>query len=476
MTQKSLSLLKELFAEGLQFSANHTGYFFRPSSALDETQSNLVQSAPDFQTFCWSSQIYNYIRQFGYEPKPTLSIFEEQRQSGVQFLYSVQSKYTVSGATEFQRFNFTLWRCNVCPPEVLRRRQLPMDFGSLWLLTGGHVARDAPWENVGAIWLEDNEYQEWSLTEFLFRGDDEPSNMHVRFGSPQTLQFQLSLTEAGPEGEPRKSLHIVLQAKAPPQPLTFSGGDVNPLNRVYSYIFADVVADVTLSNTPPSSGLAFLQHTEVRAPPTDLFGQAAFVRTLPALGTNPQFPTVILLCVQFPSYQYILTLVLRRPIFAGLLLTELLHGVRCSYGTCQTLRSIQVMIAWTITFDNTPGMENREFPYAVQILSENDGISGDAGSCYALVRNAANQLDYEAVLRVTDIHNTVGCAIVRLNNVLDATTWALDTMKGSEALVLLTQPIVVHRSTAHLLGALPWIIVVILLVVLLLVVLLLRKK
>jgi hypothetical protein len=461
-----LDAWKSLFVDGLKYSAEHCGFFLRPSSELGAIQKRRVLAATDFQEFADAVQIYNFTRGFGFPTPVEVSEGQLLGQANVDFNSSLQSSYFLAGATDLNCFAFTVWRCNVAPPAVVAQKNLDPNKAVIWMITGGFGGFDVEWRPLPKRWLTNVIYEQWSPSEFLLTCEDPV--VKVRFGSPEAMRFQLNLVYGETDVPTNNtnntnSVHVILQGRAPPRWTL----QLN-LHQSHSYVFNDMELSFSTGVSPSIPGLGIVQHSELIPLPTTFFSEVDFIRTWRSFKDLSAFIELPVLSVfiQFRAYQYAFTMQLPAKVSPGMLLTNAAHGIRSSFGFVQKIgEKSQILIASTVE------IAGREYPYELQMMLNDDVITGEAGWCYGLAQNPIHQADFEAVYSVRDTQNAEGIAVLRINNVLSTEVWSQSTFGSFSpnlTTALVRQPTIVHLGLANFLIALPWILLSFILLVLLL--------
>ncbi len=451
--QEELQPRKDLFIAGLAYSTSQTGFYFGPNEALSREQIKQVQNASNFQDLCWAIQIYNFVKEFGYRPQPKTNEAELLQLTAIDLARTVQSRYIVSGGSNFNRFTFTLWACRIAPPHVIEEQGVDVQKSILWLIAGGFW-NQGQWISLPEEWLSETKYQNLGSNRFLFEGKS--SHIHVIFGSPDTFEFQLNLTFQE-ENQTEHQLTAYLLARA--RPKFILNNALNNLYRQTSFVYADMSLELSVERTTEANGLGFVQRTELLAPPHDFAGQTMFVARLPL---RRDFVPILSLFVQFSTYQYLLTAPCPEAFYQGMYLDRL-EGTRYAYDVSTKMKSAELSVVKTIV------LQGQTFPQSIQVLIEHNlGITGDAGQACALILNAVMQADFQATMEVRDTANNVGFGLLRVNNVLNVDKWGIVSLGDkSWGAVLVSQPVVHHRWLAIVLVyVLPSLVVIALILVL----------
>lgn len=429
---------KRRFAEGLRYAAQHMGPLFKSSPELDALQIDAVQNSANFQDYAWKTQWYNFTRQFGFPPREAVSEKNLLLRSALELGGSVLSSHSVLASNELVCCSFDLWICSVLPPSLDPERKT-----TLFLVTGGLATRDFPWQSWPAEWMETHRYETWSPSEFVFSAAS--PNLAVRFGCPATTEFRLAVAH----GE--QQVNVTLQARAPPR---ITQNDVLVrFHNVESSVFSDMIGTVSTNTIPESACFGFVAQTRLQPPPLALFSQARF------LAQPRAYAPVMSLLIQFRAYQYAMTLALNEAPRAGVVLTDLLQGVRTSFGRTERLRAVQVLIASTVN------VEGQEMPHTLDVMLQNEVVT-TLEACVNTSRTPVAQQNFELLLRMADVRNAYGFGVLRVQNILDIEEWAALSGLGAQNKALLdNQPLVRSWALVGFVNALPWLLLLLLVLV-----------
>lgn len=444
---------RERFAEGLRYSAQRMGPFFRTSLELDALQIKAVGDSKTLQEYGWKTQWYNYTREFGYPERVLVDERDLLRQThmNIDLSGSVLFHYSMMAASAEMCCSFNLYVCSVLPPALDPERKSLMS-----LVTGGFATRDDSWHAWPAEWMDRVRYDRWSPSEFVLAASG--PHLDVRFGSPSAMSFRLTVAH----GE--EQVNLELQGRAPPRFLQ-TNGDVHN-NNVQSYVFADMVGTLNTERTLQSSCLGFVQHSQLLPPPTNAIAQVRFLMQ-PQLRPRAYKPmtTTMTLLIQFPEYQYLFALAVpKKNLEAGTLITELVQGRAMSFGNVEPVAHVQVLIASSVQ------LLERDFPHSLDVMVQENALT-TIDSCFYTSRTSVGQEDFQLLLRMRDVRNTVGFAVLRIPNVLQPELWSRRTFEGVVDMdfpssvthftdLLLNQPLAKNWSLVQFVYACPWLLVI----------------
>jgi hypothetical protein len=448
-----LARLKRVFTEGLEYSISSSGFYIQPNTKLCAEQLKDVASAQNYQDLIWSFQIHNYIRLFGYEQRPKIPERDLLRFTALNVESTVQTRYVISGGSEFHRFAITISCCSIAPPAIVKSNGLSETDGLAWYVSGGVTDRNI-WYQIPEEWLEETSYDDtFANHQFLF--DGKSARMHIVFGNPERLLFKLNLIFRDDQDQEHQVM-VTLQARARPK---YVYNDLpSEVFRQISFIYCDMSLQLSVNGSPEARGLGFVQKIELSQPPNTFLPQTLFVLTVPR--TFISVPP-LLLFLQFESYQYLLETSISEPFFVGMLLN--LEGVRYAFDVATTATKHAELTISELVYIN-----GQAFPKAIQVvIDHHTAISGDAGAGVAVVLNVSMQADFQATMAIRDMDENHGFALLRVNNILSADKWATlslgDAKWGPD---LLNQPIIVHRPLAmFIVYVLPVLIVAILVLI-----------
>jgi hypothetical protein len=363
---------KDLFRRGLEFSLQKTPTtFVDPDPDLLESQLQEIEGASDLQQFGRALQRPNVVRGYGFPsyqlpPAPDLS-----REVNVDFGAGLWTRYAMSAGSDTISFFFSLWGLQIAPPELSGSRNR----NTLWFMSGAVETGQTLYVMEGRYFV--SQYEMWSQTEFIIQGQE--GDISVRFGSPEVSRFQLNL------GFGDHAVSAIWQTKSPPRALALA----DP-----TFAFLDASVDITLDALPPSSGLGFIMKSVAATPPQ-----------FPTL--QPRRATVLL---QFPTYQIIfVTQLLSNNVMPGELFKNPLQLSRFNLGfPVSTSGEMQVT-----------DVADGQWPWGIEAIFQEAAIDGDAGFCFAETPSPHWQTDYQAVLRVRDMYNTVGSGYIRIDNTMN---------------------------------------------------------
>jgi hypothetical protein len=428
-----LEVLKKAFVDGLDYSSKHSGFYLKPNESLSLEQTKQVEAADNYQDLIWKVQIHNFIRTFGYLPPSHIAERDLLRFTGIEVGHTVQTRYIVSGGTDFHRFAITVWACSVCPPHTAEENEIPPEQTLAWYVSGGFTDRSR-WYALPEEWLENASYSQYPNHQFIFDGKSE--HMHIVFGSPETLQFRLNLIFRD-EQDQEHQLLASLQSRARPK---YVHSDLpSDVFKQFSFIYCDMGLELTIDQTAEANGLGFVQRIDLLPLSTAFMAQTFLVATLPR--TRPYSP-VLSLFLQFTSFQYLLASFVQEPFFVGMVIS--MQGTRYAFDVSSPTQTVQLVVSEIVV------LKNRPFPKSVQVLIDRDlGVACAAEAGCALVLNASIQADFQATMEIIDTDNNRGLGLLRVNNVLPVDQWAILSLGDKKwANALVDQPVVRHRPLA----------------------------
>lgn len=216
MSSPALDLngLKKLYLNGAKYvKENFKNYYYSVNDKLYDYQTSLVQNAKTTSQLTASMLIPNpYFQNMFNYPVPICQGCEIQY-TGVQFGVGSSGWYFVYGVSNKYVYNFTLFRVEIAPPDVVN---IERSEAVRWMVLGGYGEVGGDFYSIPFQGLYLSYSQPSSLTFVLEgSGNENGNNLSVKFFSLQPMQFgfDISFTDTKKVNRQISSLMI---ANAPP--------------------------------------------------------------------------------------------------------------------------------------------------------------------------------------------------------------------------------------------------------------------
>ena len=213
----SLSQLKSLYKEGIDYAKNKAPWFFPPIEDAISQQLQLVQKAPDLTTFMAAVNLSNPTFQGAFDtPVPIpqnnlLSTTPPQWGSGAFGWYFFVGNF---GLTDDPiSYCFTFFRCEVAPPGAVTLKN--RGNAVAWFIGGGYGKNEQDWVTVPYEYIQMN-YTPLTYSTFTLEGKGEKyiGDCYLKTTEPFVFTFNINFTDLDGNSH---SVQSVSQSLVPPQ-------------------------------------------------------------------------------------------------------------------------------------------------------------------------------------------------------------------------------------------------------------------
>ena len=420
-----LNQLKTSFINGLINNRKLLRPFFKESTELTNKQIKKVKSASTFQDVCQSIFVYNFVRELGYSQNVPTNIQPFQLIKDTNFEQNTYfiSTLILSGGSLLHNFTLSLSCCSINPMDKL----------SVWYISGGFTSKNQ-WVSIPNIWLENVEYEEWSTNLFLLRSMNENENkLNFRLGTPNIGQFRIALS-FDDDNQQNHQLTAWFTNKSLPQ--FINNNAYTNWHRQLNFIFTDMSLELSVDQNIPSTGLGFVQKTNLLSPPSSFWKQFLFI----SKQLKTKYEPILYIFGQFQELQFLIVTPLTYIIYQGLIIRNFKEVKSYSYG-----KEIQHSLT-ELTITSTTLINGKVYPTGFDLLIDSKIaiVATTNTNSFGLNLNMSSQADYTCLLNLTDTTNNFGICKLSINNVLNSNQWSELVFQNQDDL-LINQPLI-HKK------------------------------
>ena len=255
----NLQDIKNLYKKGVEHSKKaFNSTFFPNDDIMFDYQQKLIDKATDLSTVMNTIAMTNFTFANAFANPKQICKGCELQHTGVQFGVGNSGWYFVSGVTEQYSYNFSLFRQEIAPPNVI---SVDRSECVRWTINGGYGnIGTGVWHSIQNEWIY-MKYTQPSYSTFTLQGSG--NNINVEFSSLQPMQFLGNITFT----DDKKQQHVTkfeMVANTPPVPNFPNSCDcMYGLGTLY-YSYTDMTTKFTLNNGTPVIGPGWIDHQLVK--------------------------------------------------------------------------------------------------------------------------------------------------------------------------------------------------------------------
>jgi hypothetical protein len=287
----SLTQLKKLFKDGLDYANKNSSWFYPPIEDLDELQNSLVQSAPDLTTLMSAVRIPNpNIGAAFWTPKP---VCDNCLLKNTQPLWGQANTgwYFFVGNFGKMVYCITFFRLEVAPPQVFKGQN--RGDAVTWLIGGGYGTSVQDWSVIPYEYVQMT-YVPLTYSTFTLEGKGTKyiESCSLKTITPMTFTFSIDYTDA--KGA-KHSIQTSQQSLTPPQaaaPNAFLFNVPNIGSLYWSYTNMDVTS--VINGVAYSKGKGWMDHQNLKiSNPTGFFrGTSHLAQVVATVGKTITGPKI----------------------------------------------------------------------------------------------------------------------------------------------------------------------------------------